>query len=630
MTIVIHDSRADRVDGRSRRPGVEHRDADRVQDHDSRGRRRSSSAACAARSARTGTSATGDRDRRAARCDRVRRARPRPTVSGRTTVSITRPNVQSPAPTALKTARRWTCSDSRSSGSRLEAVATGSAPGGRASTSRLDRSCARAHESPTRPTSSDSSAGSPPQLLEVQHDRLVRAQQIREDLVARPRRARRPARRLRGTATAAARIGGGSTPSRYSSAVPCRCLIVGVQAAKRDLQRLARQHQRQQREDVREALAGAVPHELVDGRRSSCTSSRRAAGGFPRPAGRPPPRAGPRRRSARCRCAMRGFFSRIAASERAALEPDLEAQVVEAEHRPSAARCETQTENTRARRRRTAKSWFGSISASISSPTRSSATLRSANTASVGDRIPGQQRDRRAGRAPRGSPSSLRSTSHDAVAVARAQRAGSPASPGSSGRRAPCASARRRSASSARAAEVGRVRRACEHQRPGRDIFDVGEIELDGAVEQAALERVDVAAIQPAGGERSAPAEHDDGERRESPSTARPARAAAPPRRTSRRRPRRPGDRSHVDDRLGRALLGRRNRRVEQLVAGAEQRAAEHRLAAARERSGCRSPGATRPADAAGEQRQRRRARRQRQAEPFEHERGSTTSGRRT
>ena len=43
-------------------------------------------------------------------------------------------------------------------------------------------------------------------------------------------------------------------------------LVVGVQAAKRDLQRLARQHQRQQREDVREALARPVAHELVERR----------------------------------------------------------------------------------------------------------------------------------------------------------------------------------------------------------------------------------------------------------------------------------------------------------------------------------------------------------------------------
>ena len=64
--------------------------------------------------------------------------------------------------------------------------------------------------------------GPPPQLLEVQHDRLVRAQQVGDDFFARTRRTRRPAG-VRGTATAARGSRGGSTPSRYSSAVPCSC-----------------------------------------------------------------------------------------------------------------------------------------------------------------------------------------------------------------------------------------------------------------------------------------------------------------------------------------------------------------------------------------------------------------------
>ena len=51
-----------------------------------------------------------------------------PTVSGKTMASMTRPNSQRPAPTAPATATRWTCSESRSSGSRVVAVRTG-APG---------------------------------------------------------------------------------------------------------------------------------------------------------------------------------------------------------------------------------------------------------------------------------------------------------------------------------------------------------------------------------------------------------------------------------------------------------------------------------------------------------------------
>jgi hypothetical protein len=40
--------------------------------------------------------------------------------------------------------------------------------------------------------------------------------------------------------------------------------VVGVQAAKRNLQGLSWEDQRQEREDVREALAGTIPHELVE------------------------------------------------------------------------------------------------------------------------------------------------------------------------------------------------------------------------------------------------------------------------------------------------------------------------------------------------------------------------------
>ena len=47
---------------------------------------------------------------------------------------------------------------------------------------------------------------------------------------------------------------------------PPQMLVVGLEAAERDLQRFARQHQRQQREDVGEALAGAVAHERVERR----------------------------------------------------------------------------------------------------------------------------------------------------------------------------------------------------------------------------------------------------------------------------------------------------------------------------------------------------------------------------
>ena len=44
------------------------------------------------------------------------------TVSGRTIVSITNPYDQRPAPTAVHTARRWTCSDRSASGRLPEAA----------------------------------------------------------------------------------------------------------------------------------------------------------------------------------------------------------------------------------------------------------------------------------------------------------------------------------------------------------------------------------------------------------------------------------------------------------------------------------------------------------------------------
>ena len=41
--------------------------------------------------------------------------------------------------------------------------------------------------------------------------------------------------------------------------------VVRVQAAKRNLQRLSREDQRQERKDVRKALAGTISHDFVDG-----------------------------------------------------------------------------------------------------------------------------------------------------------------------------------------------------------------------------------------------------------------------------------------------------------------------------------------------------------------------------
>ena len=77
-----------------------------------------------------------------------------------------------------------------------------------------------------------------------------------------------------------------------------------------------------------------------------------------------------------------------------ALEADLEANVRRGRaSRLSAARCEMQTAITRGIRRLTAKSSYGSSSASARAPTCRCATFRNARDGIVGDRIPRQQRD---------------------------------------------------------------------------------------------------------------------------------------------------------------------------------------------------------------------------------------------
>ena len=84
-----------------------------------------------------------------------------------------------------------------------------------------------------------------------------------------------------------------------------------------------------------------------------------------------------------------------------------------------------------------------------------------------------------------------------------------------------------------------------------------------------------------------------------------------------------------VDDRLGRALFPGGQRRVEELVAGAEPRASKDRFAAARHEEAA-EPRRHEAAEAPGEQRDRRAARRESEAESLEHRRGCQTSGART
>ncbi len=101
------------------------------------------------------------------------------------------------------------------------------------------------------------------QFLQVQQNRLVRAQQVVENLLARPRLRRSGARifEIRPQARANRRR---QDPLQVLQRRPAQVLIVGLQTAKSNQQRLGRQDQRQQREDVRQAPARPVLHDIVE------------------------------------------------------------------------------------------------------------------------------------------------------------------------------------------------------------------------------------------------------------------------------------------------------------------------------------------------------------------------------
>ena len=143
----------------------------------------------------------------------------------------------------------------------------------------------------------------PLQFLEIHDDRPVRTQQIGEDLVAR----------------APAAIGSATIFEKRPEPVANRgrqdafqilerraaqVLVVGMQSTERNLQRLARQDQREQREDMRQALAGPIPHEFVDKRHGLRRVERvEQPTAFPDRAGRRQLPAARGRRRAPCRSA---------------------------------------------------------------------------------------------------------------------------------------------------------------------------------------------------------------------------------------------------------------------------------------------------------------------------------------
>src|SRR6185295_2944944 len=100
------------------------------------------------------------------------------------------------------------------------------------------------------------------QFFEIQHDRFVRAEQVGQDLVARTNVARAlllAAEEGPQALTQVLRQHAFEILQRGSAQLG----VVGVKPAIGDLQWRRRQHERQQREDVRETLPRTILQELV-------------------------------------------------------------------------------------------------------------------------------------------------------------------------------------------------------------------------------------------------------------------------------------------------------------------------------------------------------------------------------
>ena len=404
----------------------------------------------------------------------------------------------------------------------------------------------------------------------------------RHDFVARPRRPRATGRRSR-NGHSRWRIGAGSTPSRYSSAVPCRCsssvcrlrnaICSGSRGSTSDssVKTCARLSPARSRTNVVERRQAVRPSTPSSRRRLSQTGGR--------------PRLRAARLSKICVAVDRARAGSSRRSRRASAPTDTGRRSADRRGRASdrsAARCETQTENTRASRRRTAKSWFGSISASTSWPTCSSATLRSANNAwsATGSHASSGMA---CGTSAGGRPSSSRQHVDHALRGRASAGRGCRCTSGSSA----AAMRSTRCAAALHATVARRGRRRCSRERRAAAVRVVPSstsrsVAVAAAVDEAAA-RAWRCSRDSAGWRRRA---------------RRPSRRCAKPRiagdcaagASSAREPHQAAAdavakavEADIDQRLRGALFAGRNRRVEQLVAGAEQRAAEHRFAAARD-----------------------------------------------
>ncbi len=170
--------------------------------------------------------------------------------------------------------------------------------------------------------------------------------------------------------------------------------------------------------------------------------------------------------------------------------------------------------------------------------------------------------------------------------------------------------------------ERPRCANRAHHDGSRRDVADVRQLELHGAIEEAALERVDVSATESlcdGDGNRRAPdrrahqrrilrraRQHD-----EQPNQATTDGIAEP-------------IEADVDDRLRRALVLRRDRREENLVARLEERASKGRFAGSRHERATES-GKHQSTQSADNEGQRRRGCRDREPELLEHQRRRDT-----
>ena len=384
---------------------------------------------------------------------------------------------------------------------------------------------------------------------------------------------------------------------------PPKMFVVGLKAAKRNLQRFALQHQRQERKDVGEALARPVPHERVERRfagesieQPSAFPDRTADRHFPEhdvenPAGVD---LDPR------------ILLDDGGQRSCRLATNVEPEVVEGEHE-AVRRALRHADREHARQAAADGKLLVRIDQGVDQLAHPLLRhLPQRKHGVVGHRIPRQQRNRVRAEAGR-QPICSRQHFHYAVSAARAQRQIVVRT------RIEQDDGRFGVDSKRRVLHVGVPDTA--HQRPVRAVFH-RDIDPATTADEAGFERVDVPAIQTARGDNGARGA-DDGE----PEDRRRLGGGEEHHRESHEPPADGVSQTierHVDQRFGRPLLRRRNRRVEQFVSRAIQRAPEHRLAATRGDQAAESRR-DEAGQAAHEQRPGRRARRHAQTKPLEH-----------